>query len=62
MYRLLTRSVEGRWRAILGFLLLLGVIMVRVLALGVWGKGGWGFEGVAVVEFRGVGEVARENE
>lgn len=61
MYRLLTRTVEGRRRAVLGFLLFLGdMIRVRVMVLGVWGKGGWGFEGVAVVEFRGVGEVARE--
>lgn len=63
MYRLLTRTVEGRRRAVLGFLLFLGdMVRVRVMVLGVWGKGGWGFEGVAVVEFRGVGEVAREKE
>lgn len=61
MYRLLTLAIERRWRTVPGLLLLLEVrVRVRVKVLGVRGKGGWGFEGVAVVELRGGGEVARD--
>lgn len=63
MYRLLSLAIERRWRTVPRLLLLLEVrvrVRVSVEVLGVRGKGGWGFEGVAVVELRGGGKVARE--
>lgn len=47
-YRLLASPIKRRRRAVLGFLLFLGL---RIRVLGGWGEGGWGFEGVVLVEF-----------